>query len=168
MSQINVGYDVNCPQAIDRSYGRLSVGVSVPYVSVAAANLAVVAGYRYRGKTVLVDDGTGAREYWWRVDTTDGSLVPKVLSEQTIDFVVGDGQATTPVATTLVFPNPAASSTILRNCVIMSVEVEGAGIPGFVRTGFGYYTYDASGGTITLNNTNFNNTTWYKIKYRQL
>jgi len=168
MSQINVGYDNYSKQHIDRSYGTLSAGANVPYVSVAAANLAVNGAYRYRGKTVLIDDGSGAREYWWRVDTQDSSLVPKVLSEQAIDFVVGDGQATTPVASTAVFPNPASGSTILKNCVILGVEVEGAGLPGFVRAGFGYYTYDSNAGTITLSNTNYNNTTWYKIKYRQL
>lgn len=168
MSQINGGFDNNSPQAIEKAYGALSQGVTVPYANVAAANLAVPSSYRYRGKTVIIDDGTGAREYWWRVDTQDSSLVPKVLTEQVINFVVGDGQATTPVASTNVFPKPGSGFTGLVNAVITGFEVEGAERPGFVRAGFAYYTTDPNAGTITLFNENFSNATWYRIKYRQL
>lgn len=168
MSQINVGYDVNCPQAIDRSYGALFQGSTIPYNSVAEANLAVNAAYRHRGKTVVINDAGFPREYWWRINTQDISLVPKVLQEQIIDFVVGDGQATTPVAGTNVFPNPAAGFTGLQNCVITEFSVEGAGRPPFVRAGFVYFTYNSGGGTITTNNENFSGATWYRIKYRQL
>lgn len=163
MSQINVGYDNYSKQHIDRSYGALSVGANVPYASVAAANLAVNVAYRYRGKTVLVDDGSGAREYWWRVDTQDASLVPKVLTPQMADFVVGDGQSLTPVAGTVVYTNPA-----LVNCRILGFEVEGSSIAGRVRTGTPYFTYGSVGGTITVTNTIFSQDSWYKVLFIQL
>lgn len=163
MSQINVGYDVNCPQAIDRSYGTLAAGKTVPYASVAAANAAVSSFYRHRGKTVLIDDGSGAREYWWRVDTQDISLVPKILHPFTIDFIIGDGGAFTPAPGTLVYTNPA-----IKNCIIYRFDVEGAGISRVPRMGSPYVTYDTNAGTETLTNTIFSNDGWYSILLKQL
>jgi len=168
MSQINVGYDNYSAQAIDRSYGDLFQGSTIPYNSVAEANLAVNPAYRHRGKTVLINDAGFPREYWWRINTQDVSLVPKVTQEQIIDFVVGDGQATTPVAGTNVFPNPASGFQGLKNCVITEFSVEGASRPPFVRALLAYFTYDSNGGTITTNNENFSGATWYRIKFRQL
>lgn len=162
MSQ-NVGFDFLCPQAADRSYGALSAGRTIPYTSVAAANTAVIAAYRYRGKTVSIDTGTGLREYWWRVDTQDASLVPKNLYEQAINFVVGDGQQYTPTNGTNVITNPA-----LVNAIVLDFGVEGADMPLFVRTGQVYATHDPAAGTITLTNSNFATDSWYKIKFRQL
>lgn len=162
MSQ-NTGFDFFCPQAPDRAYGALSVGRTIPYVSVAAANTAVVVGYRYRGKTVSIDDGTGMKEYWWRVDTQDASLVPKNLYEQVLNFVVGDGQQYTPTNGTSVYTNPA-----LVNAVLLDFGVEGSQYPTFVRTGQVYVTHDPTAGTITMSNMNFATDSWYKIKFRQL
>lgn len=164
MAIVNVGFDNNSPQAIDRSYGALSAGRTTPYTSVAAANTAIISAYRHRGKTVLIDTGTGANEYWWRVDTQDASLVPKNMGEVAWDFVVGDGGQYTPLnGTNVTLANPN-----LVNCLILGFEVEGAGIPMFVRTGQVYGTYNPTTGVITLSNTNFATDSWYKIKYRQL
>lgn len=164
MAIINVGFDNNSPQAIDRAYGALSAGRTVAYASVAAANTAVISAYRHRGKTVLIDTGTGAYEYWWRVDTQDASLVPKVPGEQTWDFVVGDGGQYTPLnGTNVTLANPA-----LVNAKILGFQVEGGGMPTFVRTGQIYATHDPATGIITLSNTNFATDSWYNVKYKQL
>lgn len=163
MSTINVGFDNNSPQAIERSAGILVTGKTTPYGSAAAAIAAVPAAYRYRGKTVLVDDGTGLKEYWWRVDTQDASLVPKMLGPFTIDFVVGDGGATTPAPAATVWTDPR-----LVNCRVLSFEIEGAGIRLAVRFGNIYASYDPVAGTITLTNTVFSADAWYKTTLIQL
>lgn len=163
MSVINVGFDVNCPQAVDRSYGKLVVGKTTPYASTAEAVAAVNAAYRYRGKTVLIDDGTGAKEYWWRVDTQDSSLVLKNLGLQTLDFVIGDGGSRTPAAGTVVYQND-----LIKNSTIEDFQIEGSSLAGFVRTGTAYSTYDPIAGTITITNTVFSTDSWYRVKYKQL
>lgn len=163
MSTINVGFDNNSPQAIERAAGTLVAGKTTPYVSAAAAIAAVPAAYRYRGKTVLVDDGTGLKEYWWRVDTQDASLVPKMLGPFVMDFVVGDGGATTPAAGQPVYTDPA-----IKNSRILSFEIEGSGIRMKVRFGTIYGTYDPVAGTITLTNTLFSTDSWCQTTLIQL
>lgn len=73
MATINVGLDNNSPQAIDRSLGKLSMGKTVPYTSVAEANARVPIHFRHIGKTVMIDLGDGPVEYWWKsgVDNAD-------------------------------------------------------------------------------------------------
>lgn len=163
MSQINVGYQNNSPQAIDLSYGAISSGVTVPYGSVAAANAAVPLAFRHRGKTVIIDLGSGANEYWWRVSTADASLVPKLSGNTPIDFVIGDGGSTTPANNTTVYTNPA-----IINCRIQGLYMEGGKIPLFLRTGTTYAIYDPVGGTITLTNGLFTTGTWWSINLTQL
>lgn len=163
MSVINVGFDNNSPQAIERSAGTLTVGKTTPYVNAAAAIANVPAAYRYRGKTVLVDDGTGLKEYWWRVDTQDASLVPKVNVPLVMDFTVGDGGPTTPAPGQPVYTDPA-----LIGVRVLSFQIEGADIRMKVRFGNIYATHDPVAGTITLTNTNFSADSWYKVLLIQL
>lgn len=77
MGQINVGIDNLSPQHIDRSYGRTIAGVTTPFTSVTQANAAVNIVFRHKGKTVLIDDGSGSKEYWWKAGTADVNLVLK-------------------------------------------------------------------------------------------
>jgi hypothetical protein len=77
MSQINVGFDNLSPQAIDRSYGKTIMGVTTPYVSTAEANASVNINFRHKGKTVIIDDGSGPKEYWWKAGTANVDLVLK-------------------------------------------------------------------------------------------
>lgn len=163
MSQINTGFDNNTPQAIDRSYGKLIAGVTTPYASPAEAIANVPINYRYRGKTVVVDSGLGLIEYWWRVDTQDSSLVPKVLLDQYVDFIIGDGGGFTPAPAATSYTNPT-----LINCKILAVEIEGAEIALRSRIGTAYAGYDPIAGKITLFNTVFSLDSWYKITFRQL
>ena len=164
MSQINVGFDNNSPNAIERSQGTLVAGVTTPYASVAAAIAAVNIAYRYRGKTVLIDTGTGLMEYWWRVDTQDASLVPKVQQDTYIDFIIGDGGPNTPAAGTTVYTNPA-----IVNCVPLSFTIEGAEIALKPRaSGSAYATYNPTAGTITLTGTVFSTDGWYKFTFRPI
>lgn len=163
MSTINVGFDNNSPQAIERSQGTLVAGKTTPYASAAAAIAAVPSFYRYRGKTVLVDDGTGLKEYWWRVDTQDSSLVAKIIQPLIINFVIGDGGSNTPAPGTSVYTNVA-----IKQCTLSNFEIEGAGIPLFVRAGNIYVTYDPAAGTITLFNTVFSADGWYRLTLKPL
>lgn len=165
MSQINVGFDNNSPQAIDRSYGALSVGSTIPYVSAAAAVAAINSAFRYRGKTVLIDpgDGSGAYEYWWRVGIADAQLIPKILYEQTLDFIIGDGGLYTPADQSVGLVNPS-----LVNCLILGITGDQGAIPLIVRSGYQYASYNKTSGTITLTNTLFSLGAWWSIKYRQL
>lgn len=79
MAQVNAGLDNNSPQAIDRSYGALSFGSTVPYASIAAANAAVPGYFRFIGKTVLIDSGSGPVEHWWKSGIADINLEAKVI-----------------------------------------------------------------------------------------
>lgn len=165
MSQINVGFDNNSPQSIDRAYGKLVAGSTVPFASVAEAIAAVQ--FRHRGRTLLIDlgDGSGAQEYWWRVGIGDGQLVPKLLLDQVWDFVVGDGGAFTPADQSQTTPNQPA----LQNCKILGITGDQGPVPTFARiNGTQYATYATSTGIITLTNTIFSLGTWWQIKYRQL
>ena len=77
MAIINQGIDNNSPQAIDRRFGKLSYGKTVPYTSIAEANAAISTYFRHIGKSVLIDPGTGPVEYWWRDGIADVDLVIK-------------------------------------------------------------------------------------------
>lgn len=169
MSIINVGFDNNSPQSIDRSYGKLTAGVTTPYVSVAEANAAINSAYRYRGKTIVIDlgDGSGAVEYWWRVGTGNAQLVPKILGEQPIEFVIGDGGANTPADQSTTYPGGTNPGTLI-NCKILGVGGDSGVIPSIARIGYQSYQYNATSGIITLVNTVFSLGAWYYIKYRQL
>ena len=165
MSTINAGFTNNSPQAVDNSYGALSVGRTTPYSSLAAAVAAINIATRFRGKTVGIDlgDGSGLVEYWWRVGTADNQLVQKISGEQSIDFVVGDGGLYTPAAGSVTLTNPN-----LINCVILSLGGDAGGIPPIARSGFQSYGYNITSGVITLTNTKFSNGSWYTVKFRQL
>lgn len=166
MSQINVGFDNNSPQSVDRAYGKLLLGQTNPFVSIAEAAAAIPSSFRHRGKTVLIDpgDGSGAYEYWWRLGIADNQLIPKILYEQVWDFVIGDGGVFTPADQAQV----TAAQVALQNCKILSITGDQGPIPTFIRAGFQYATYASSTGIITLTNTVFSQGNWWQIKYRQL
>lgn len=165
MASQNVGFDFVCPQAPDRAYGALTAGRTVPYASTAAAVAVISISFRYRGKTILIDpgDGSGAYEYWWRVGTADNQLVKKILYEQTIEFVIGDGGAFTPADGTSIYTNPA-----LQNASVTLVGGDQGYIPFTPRAGFQSRQFDPVAGTITLVNTKFSQGSLYVIKFRQL
>lgn len=163
MSQINVGFDNNSGQEIDRKKGTLVAGVTTPYASTAAAIAAINIAYRYRGLTVYIDTGTGLMEYWWRVGTADNQLVLKNLYEQFVDFIIGDGGSVTPAPGTTVYTNPA-----IVNCVPLGFLIEGQEIALKTRVGTAWCTYNPTAGTITLTNTVFSTDGWYKFKFRQI
>ena len=77
MAVINSGFDVNTPQSVDLSYGKINNGVIVPYASVAEALLGMVSSYRYIGKTCLITTIDGNSEYWFQAGVTDNDLVIK-------------------------------------------------------------------------------------------
>lgn len=170
MSQINAGFDNNSPQSIEKAYGALSAGRTVPYASVAAAIAGINQAYRYRGKTVMIDDIVNPpSEYWWRMGTTDQQLVPKILHEQVLEFIIGDTQVTTPADQASAWPNIAQPNPgTLINCVILGVGGDGGGVPSLARTGYQSYQYNKASGIITLVNTVFSLNSWYWIKFRQL
>lgn len=163
MSQINTGFDNFSPQAIDRSYGTLTAGSNTPYASPVAACAAVNAAFRYRGKTVIIDPGTGAYEWWWRTGTTDAQLIPKILYPQRIDFYVGDGGQFTPADQSVTVTNPS-----LVNCSILNFGGDQGDISPLSRTGFQSYQYSKTSGIITLVNTQFAQNSWYYILFQQL
>lgn len=170
MSQLNVGFDVNCPQNVDRSYGTLAAGRNVPYTSTAAAIVAVNAATRFRGKTILIDlgDGSGAQEWWWRLGTGDNQLVPKINYEQTLEFIIGDGGANTPLDQAIIYPGGVNPGTLI-NCKIYEVGGDQGNLSSLTRNSpYQFYQYNLSSGIITLANTIFSTGSWWKIKFRQL
>lgn len=75
---INDNFMVLAGKHIDDRIGKIVGGKTVPFSSVAEANAAIPPAYRFRGMTVLVDDGSGLQEYWYSTDTVDGSLALKI------------------------------------------------------------------------------------------
>lgn len=80
MSELNDNFTLNAPKDIDDRKGKLSIGVQVPYVSLSEANSAIVSSRRFIGLTVLINNGTGVKEYWYKNGTTNNDLEQKTTS----------------------------------------------------------------------------------------
>lgn len=80
MPTINVGFDNNSPQHVDKVTGKIAAGRTIPYASISEALVGIPSAFRHVGKTCLIDDGTGMAEYWFFGGITDGSLVPKTTA----------------------------------------------------------------------------------------
>lgn len=74
---INDNFILNSGKSIDAKYGKTLQGKTVPYASTSEVNTAINVNYRYTGLTVLIDDGTGPAEYWYKAGTTNDDLVAK-------------------------------------------------------------------------------------------
>lgn len=69
----NDNFEIKAPRSIDKRYGKILGGKTVPYASVSEANSLVVKAYRHLGLTVRV----GNDEYWWKEGIEDVNLVLK-------------------------------------------------------------------------------------------
>jgi len=69
---INDNFNANAPKILDNRYSANGV---TPYVSIAAANLAIPISQRALGLTVLI----GSDEYWYKAGITDPDLVLKSI-----------------------------------------------------------------------------------------
>jgi len=86
---INDNFSANAGKAIDVKYGKTVQGKTVPYVSTTEANAAINVNYRYKGLTVLIDDGSGPQEYWYKNSVSNDGLVEKPTGARV--FSGGDG-----------------------------------------------------------------------------
>lgn len=82
----------------------------------------------------------------------------------TIDFIVGDGQPTTPANGAAAY-NPAGSPLIGKT--VLGFFIEGIKIAGVPRSaGEVYFTFNSVDGSITLSNGTFVTDTYYSILYK--
>jgi len=77
--QTNDNFIITAPKAVDDKYCKTVGGVSIPYASVDEANGLLSIAYRYRGLTILVDNGGGLTEYWYRDGTANINLIIKTV-----------------------------------------------------------------------------------------
>lgn len=83
---LNDNAAVHANKPIDSRYMNYLSGSSSPWASAAAAIAGIPSAYRYQFLTVLAQAANGdVLEYWWRVDTTDGSLEPKNKESVTLN-----------------------------------------------------------------------------------
>lgn len=62
---------------LDAKQMKPSINGAVPYSSVTDANTQIILNHRYVGLTVLVNDGSGTKEYWYKDGVEDENLVAK-------------------------------------------------------------------------------------------
>lgn len=73
MGVLSEQFETRFPTPVDNKQG--------PFASVAAANAAITLAYRYKGLTVIIDDGVNpAQEYWYASGVLDGNLTQKSIS----------------------------------------------------------------------------------------
>jgi nitrogen fixation protein len=91
MINITDNFRVNKPAPIDDRLG--------PFVSTASALSSIEIDRRHIGLTVIIDDGTGAVEYWFKDGVTNGDLEAKASGgpggNQTLQQVTDEGNTTT-------------------------------------------------------------------------
>lgn len=88
----NDNLQINAPKPIDAKNMNFSGGAAIPYASVAAAISAIPSAYRHLYLTVWALAANGdALQYWWQIDLTDASLVPKDKESYTLN---SDGSIT--------------------------------------------------------------------------
>jgi hypothetical protein len=91
MIRLSDNLEINKPAPVD---DRLGV-----FVSTASALSSVPEDRRYIGLTVIVDDGSGATEYWFKDGVTDANLEAKASGgpggSQTLQQVTDEGNTTT-------------------------------------------------------------------------
>lgn len=75
--QINDNFKINAPKPMDQRFCKFVDGASFPYASVSEANSIILSIYRYIGMTVLINDGSVNKEYWYKEGTDDLDLVVK-------------------------------------------------------------------------------------------
>lgn len=78
-------------------------GSNAYFASVAAANTAIKAAVRFIGLNMDVNANGIITPYWYRDGIADVNLVPKNPEIQVKQFIVGDGQSTTPADNTDTF-----------------------------------------------------------------
>lgn len=74
---VNDNFQSNSPKHIDAKYMKFTGGQQQPYASPAEAVSTILSAYRYKYLTVLCLMNGDPVEYWWQIDTTDASLLPK-------------------------------------------------------------------------------------------
>lgn len=72
---INDQFQNNSGKSLDSKTGKIVLGKTVPYNSVAEANALIPSAYRYQGLEVLVMEGGNAVTYMYRDGIGDGNLV---------------------------------------------------------------------------------------------
>lgn len=83
---INDTISVHAPKPNDFRFMDFQGGISLPFTSSSAAISAVPQAYRYQYLTLWALAANGdPLEYWWRADTTDGSLEPKSKESYTLN-----------------------------------------------------------------------------------
>lgn len=85
MSDINAGFDNMSAQHVDRRYGRVVAGKTVPYTSVvqALASPRLHPDYRYIGCFVLIELAGELVLHWFKDSTADVGLIPFLPSSDT-------------------------------------------------------------------------------------
>lgn len=116
MIKLTDNFQVNKPASIDDRVG--------PFVSTAAALSSIDIDRRWIGLTVIIDDGTGAIEYWFKEGVTNGDLEIKsygaaatwgtitgTLSNQTDLNTALNGKFNNPTGTTSQYLDGAGTPT---------------------------------------------------------
>ena len=75
---VSVPFQFNAPRLPDTRTAPIVNGVQVPYPSVAAANAGII--FRAQGLPVLINDGSGMKEYWYVGGTADTNLKLKTVA----------------------------------------------------------------------------------------
>lgn len=121
----NDAFDVRAPKPIDKRYLK---NETIPWVSVAEVNTAIVSAYRYQGLTVLI----GSLEYWYIGGIADGNLIPKTTGSVILTFSA-DGFYTFPtqvlivalIVTPNVLINFKAGSSVGAEDFIPTIQLTG-------------------------------------------
>lgn len=92
----NDAFRILAPKPVDNRYLKND---TIPWVSIAEVNTAILSAYRHKGLTVLI----GTQEYWYLNGVTDGDLIPKNSSSINITLnLSADGFYTFPFNTLIV------------------------------------------------------------------
>jgi hypothetical protein len=72
--QINDNFSIKAPKLLDDRSHKIAGGVAVPYTSINEALSTVSSSYRSIGLIMLINDGTGIKEYWYKNGIGDSQL----------------------------------------------------------------------------------------------
>lgn len=79
LTPFNDNIFIAAPKALDNKHGKFVSAAWAAYDSVTEANSSILSAYRSLGLTVIIDNGSGTQEYWYRDGITDDDLIPKYV-----------------------------------------------------------------------------------------
>lgn len=155
-------------RAIGRKFDARWTGALTPYfTTVAAANTAIPATFRFMGLEVdvLLSGGT-LTTYWYRDGTGDANLVVKTSDVAILDFIVGDGGTYTPLDNTDTMTNPGLISRSIILFVYGSSVLKVVAYPATLAITDLYVQYNSASGAFKLYNGVYSDTTHGLVIYK--